>query len=56
MQVFQEYFVAHAMSLNDGLNQVPCQNTQKFKLCINAQAADLVAKGPLLNFKLFAGK
>ena len=56
MQVFQEYFVAHVMSLNDGLNQVQCQNTQKFKLCINGQAADLVAKGPLLNFKLFSGK
>ena len=38
MQVFQEYFVAYAMPLNDGLNQVQCQNTQKFKLYINGQS------------------
>ena len=42
MQVFQEYFVAQVMSLMDGF-QVQCQNTPKFKLCINGQAADLVA-------------
>ena len=41
MQVFQEYFVAQVMSLMDGF-QVQCQNTPKFKLCINGQAADLV--------------
>ena len=55
MQVFQESFVTHVMSLSDGF-QVTGQNTPKFKLTINGQAADLVAKGPSLNFKLFSGK
>ena len=55
MQVFQESFVTQVMSLSDGF-LVTGQNTPKFKLTINGQAADLVAKGPSLNFNLFSGK
>lgn len=55
MQVFQESFVNQVISLGDGF-QVTGQSATKFKLTINGQAADLVAKGPSLNFKLFSGK
>lgn len=55
MQVFQESFVTQVMSLSD-VFQVAGQNTPKFKLTINGQAAGLVAKGPSLNFKLFSRK
>lgn len=55
MQMFQQKFVAQVTSLSDGFC-VTGQSTPKFKLNINGQAADLVAKGPSLNFKLFSGK
>ena len=42
--------------LKDGFQFVELDNTPPFKLTINGQAADLMAKGPSLNFKLFCGR
>ena len=55
MQRFQQKFVAQPTPLSDGF-WVTGQSTPKFMLNITRQAADLVAKGPSLNFKLFCGK
>ena len=55
MQVFQDSFVNQVATLSDGF-QFPNICTPVFKLAPNGQAADLVAKGPSLNFKLFNGK
>ena len=56
MQVFQNSFVTQVTTLRDGFQFPDIQSTQPFKLSTNGQAADLMAKGPSLNFKLFCGK
>lgn len=54
MSVFQESFVVQIISLMEGFQVADLRET--FKVTVNGQAADLVAKGPSLNFKLYCGK
>ena len=54
MSVFQESFVVQITSLRKGFQVADLRET--FKVTVNGQAVDLVAKGPSLNFKLFCGK
>lgn len=55
MFVFQEQFVQQIEELKNGF-QVGDPEKPKFKLSIVGQAADLIAKGPSINFKIFCGK
>lgn len=56
MRVFQNSFVTQVTSLSDGFQFPDIESTPSFKLTTNGQAADLVAKGPSLNFKIFCGR
>ena len=56
MLVFQDSFVTQVTLLKDGFQFLELDNTPPVKLTINGQAADLMAKGPSLNFKLFFGR
>ena len=55
MDVFQRKFVQEVKELQDGFH-VEGDDKPKFKLSINGQAADLIAKGPSINFKIFCGR
>ena len=50
MSSFQQTFVQEAIYI--GYERTPC----KCGLIVNGQAADQIAKGPSLNFKIFSGK
>lgn len=54
MSVFQESFAVQIISLMEGFQVADLRET--FKVTVNGLAADLVAKGPSLNFKLYCGK
>ncbi|CAB4001342.1 Hypothetical predicted protein [Paramuricea clavata] len=57
MEVFQKKFVEEAALLGKGFTMsVEEQHERKFKLVVNGQVADLVAKAPSVNFILHNGK
>ena len=56
MEVFQQKFVEEAVLLSKGF-QISVSNMElRFKLLVNGQVADLVAKAPSINFLLHNGK
>lgn len=57
MEVFQKKFVEEAVELRKGfMMSVEEQHEQEFKLVVNDQVSDLVAKAPSVNFILHNGK
>ena len=57
MDVFQAEFVEEVKSLQDGFHvDVAGTPGQQFKLTVVGQVADLQAKAPSINFKLYNGK
>ncbi|XP_028403523.1 uncharacterized protein LOC114526207 [Dendronephthya gigantea] len=56
MEVFQQKFVEEMIHLGSGLTISIGDLESKFKLVVNGQVADLVAKAPSVNFIQFNGK
>ena len=56
MKLFQNHFIEQAKVLQEGFVVDVDGNDIKFKLVVCGQVADLVAKGPSINCKLFNGK